>query len=86
MVHLVNFMKITHDAFLHATRMYHSPHAMEYWSNKHGRECFANLFRDMQAGENPVTTYQRMSSLSQAQFNDKMFGNTLAKRSTFKTA
>ncbi|MCF7972721.1 MAG: DUF6055 domain-containing protein [Phycisphaerae bacterium] len=71
--HLVDFMKKTHYAFLHATNMYHSPYVLEYWSNKHGKEFFANLCRDTQAGEDPVMTYQRMNALSQAQFNDEMF-------------
>jgi hypothetical protein len=71
--HLVDLMKKTHYAFLHSTNMYHSPYVLEYWSNKRGREFFGNLCRATQPGEDAVTTYKRVTELSQEQFNDEMF-------------
>ncbi len=71
--HLVDFMKNTHVAFLHPTNMYHSPYVIEYWSNKHGIEFFANLCKSTQAGEDPVMTYKRITNLDQEKFNDEMF-------------
>lgn len=71
--HLVDFMKGTHYAFLHAKNMYHSPYVLEYWSEKHGKKFFGNLCRNTQKGEDPVATYKRMNSLTQEQFNDEMF-------------
>ena len=71
--HLVDFMKGTHYAFLHPKNMYHSPYVLEYWSNKHGKEFFGNLCRATMPEEDPVMTYKRINSLSQAQFNDEMF-------------
>ncbi|MBO9681884.1 MAG: hypothetical protein J7502_04335 [Flavisolibacter sp.] len=71
--HLVDFMKKTHYAFLHPTNMYHSPYVLEYWSNKHGIEFFAKLSKSTKEGEDPVTTYKRITNLSQEQLNDEMF-------------
>jgi hypothetical protein len=71
--HLVDFMKKTHYAFLHPTNMYHSPYVLEYWSNKHGIEFFGKLSKSTKEGEDPVTTYKRITNLSQEQFNDEMF-------------
>lgn len=71
--HLKDFMKKTHFAFLHPTNMYHSPYVFEYWSNKHGIEFFGEFSRATLNGEDPVTTYKRITNLSQEQFNDEMF-------------
>ena len=71
--HLVDFMKGTHYAFLHPANMYHSPYVLEYWSNKHGKEFFGKLCRATLPDEDPVTTYKRITSLTQEQFNDEMF-------------
>ncbi len=71
--HLVDFMKQTHYAFLHAINMYHSPYVLEYWSNKHGKEFFGDLCRAIQPGEDVVAVYKRVTELSQEQFNDEMF-------------
>ncbi|NCI45061.1 DUF6055 domain-containing protein [Sediminibacterium soli] len=71
--HLKDFMKQTHYAFLHPINMYHSPYVFEYWSNKHGIEFFGNFSRATLPGEDPVTTYKRITNLTQEQFNDEMF-------------
>lgn len=71
--HLVDFMKGTHYAFLHPANMYHSPYLFEYWSNKRGIEFFGDFCRATEAGEDPVMTYKRITSLTQDQFNDEMF-------------
>lgn len=71
--HLTAFMKGTHYAFLHPTNMYHSPYVLEYWSEKHGKEFHGDLCRATLEGEDPVTTYKRINSLTQEQFNDEIF-------------
>jgi len=71
--HLKDFMKKTHFAFLHPTNMYHSPYVFEYWSNNRGVEFFGEFSRATLNGEDPVTTYKRITNLSQDQFNDEMF-------------
>jgi hypothetical protein len=71
--HLVDFMKATHLAFLHQDNQYHSPYVLEYWSNKHGVEFIGKLWREVKSGEDPVMTYKRLTSITQAQFNDEIF-------------
>ncbi|MFC1601399.1 DUF6055 domain-containing protein [Candidatus Sumerlaeota bacterium] len=71
--HLVDLMEKTHFAFLHSTNIYHDPYLLEYWSNKHGIEFFGNLCRGTKSGEDPVTTYKRMTEITQEQFNDEIF-------------
>ncbi|GGH09020.1 hypothetical protein GCM10007352_14330 [Mucilaginibacter phyllosphaerae] len=71
--HLTSFMQQTHLAFLHEDNQYHSPYVLEYWSNKRGRDFVGKLWRSAIQGEDPVLTYQRITGLNQAQFNDEMF-------------
>jgi hypothetical protein len=71
--HLVDFMKATHLAFLHEANMYHTAYHLEYWSDKHGVEFIGRLWRDAQRGEDPVLAYQRITGVTQDQFNDEMF-------------
>jgi len=71
--HLVDFMKATHLAFLHEDNQYHSPYVLEYWSNKHGVEFIGKMWREVKKGEDPVMTYQRLTSITQEQFNDEIF-------------
>ena len=71
--HLVSFMQKTHFAFLHPTNMYHSPYVLEYWSDKHGKEFFGKLCRETLAGEDPVTTYKRITGIDQNTFNEEIF-------------
>jgi hypothetical protein len=71
--HLVDFMRQTHLAFLHADNQYHSCYPLEYWSNKHGVEFIGKLWREAQRGEDAVMAYQRITNINQEQFNDEMF-------------
>ena len=71
--HLDTYLSGTHYAFLHPRNMYCSPYVLEYWSNKHGIEFYGELGRATLAGEDPVMTYQRITSISQEEFNDEMF-------------
>lgn len=71
--HLVDYLKQTYYAYLHPANTYHSPYVIEYWSEKHGKEFYGKLLRATHRGEDPVMTYKRMNSLTQAQFNDEMY-------------
>jgi len=71
--HLVDFMKQTHLAFMHGNNMYHSPFVLEYWSNKNGIEMISKIWREGQSGEDAVTTYKRLNSIGQEEFNAEMF-------------
>jgi len=71
--HLNDFMKTTHLAFLHEDNQYHSCYPLEYWSGKHGVEFIGKMWREVQRGEDPVMTYQRLTGITQEQFNDEIF-------------
>jgi hypothetical protein len=71
--HLVAYLKATHLAFLHPDNQYHTAGVPEYWSEKHGVELIGKMWREVQPGEDPVSTYKRLTGITQAQLNDEMF-------------
>ena len=71
--HFEAFKKLTHKAFLHMENIYHSPYVIQWWSDLHGRESIAELFRQGRREEDPASTYMRMYGMSQAAFCDEMF-------------
>ena len=71
--HFEAFKGLTHKAFLHMDNIYHSPYVLQWWSNLHGRQFIAELFRQGKIGEDPAMTYKRMNNLSQSAFCDEMF-------------
>ena len=71
--HLKSYMDKTHYALMHRTNMYHAPQMMEYWSNKHGLGIIGRMWRETKADEDPVSTYQRLTKISQKQFNDEVY-------------
>ena len=71
--HFEAFKTLTHKAFLHMDNIYHSPYVLQWWSDLHGRQFIAELFRQGVIGEDPVMTYKRMNGLSQSDFCDEIF-------------
>lgn len=71
--HLVDYLKQTHLAFLHERNMYHSAYPLEYWADKHGKTIIGRIWQESKKGEDPVLTYQRLTGINQAAFNDEMF-------------
>lgn len=71
--HFEAFKTLTHKAFLHMDNIYHSPYVLQWWSDLHGRQFIAELFRQGVIGEDPVMTYKRMNDLSQSAFCDEIF-------------
>ncbi len=71
--HLLDYMKQTHLAFMHQKNMYHSPHVLEYWANKHGIDMVSKVWQEGQSGEDAVATYKRLTSIDQPTFNDEIF-------------
>ena len=70
--HFEAFKQLTHKAFLHMENIYHSPYVIQWWSDLHGRQSIAELFRQGRIGEDPVITYKRVNNLTQSQFCDEM--------------
>ncbi len=71
--HFQAFRKLTHKAFLSIDNIYHSPYVLQYWTEKHGLNFIAKLYRDGKTGEDPVLTYMHLCKLNQKQFNNEMF-------------
>ncbi len=70
--HLEAFRGLTHKAFLDLENIYHSPYVIQWWSDLHGRESIAHLYREGRIGEDPVMTYQRVYGMSQQSFCREM--------------
>ena len=70
--HFEAFKELTHRAFLHMDNIYHSPYVIQWWSDLHGRQSIAELYRHGRIGEDPVITYKRLYGLSQSDFCDEM--------------
>ena len=70
--HFEAFKKLTHKAYLHLENIYHSPFVIQWWSDLHGRQSIAELYRQGRIGEDPVMTYKRLYGLSQDDFNREM--------------
>ena len=70
--HFEAFKQLTHKAFLHLENIYHSPYVIQWWSDLHGRQSIAELYRQGKVGEDPAMTYKRMYGLSQEEFNREM--------------
>ena len=71
--HFEAFKGLTHKAFLHMDNIYHSPYVLQWWSDLHGRQFIAELFRQGRIGEDPAMTYKRLNGLSQSAFCNEMF-------------
>lgn len=70
--HFEAFKTLTHKAYLAMENIYHSPYVIQWWSDLHGRQSIAELFRQGRVGEDPVTTYQRLYGMNQQQFNHEL--------------
>lgn len=71
--HLDAYMEQTHYSLMNEINMYHAPQFMEYWSNKHGLDIIARIWREAEGREDPVAAYKRLTGISQKQFNDEIY-------------
>lgn len=71
--HLKSYAKKTHYALMHETNRYHVPQIMEYWSNKHGKNIIARIWKEAKKGEGPVEAYMRITNTNQEAFNDEVY-------------
>ena len=70
--HFEAFKGLTHKAYLAMENIYHSPYVIQWWSDLHGRQSIAELYRQGRRDEDPVITYKRTYGLSQSDFNAEM--------------
>lgn len=71
--HLDAYMEQTHLSLLNQENMYHAPQFMEYWSNKHGLEIIARIWKEAEGTEDAIQAYQRLTGLDQEAFNDEIY-------------
>lgn len=75
--HWVEWMKQTHKALFSFENMYRAPYVMEYWSNKHGINIITRIWQENEGREDVVQAYQRLTGITQQQFNDEIFDASL---------
>ena len=51
--HFEAFKTLTHKAFLAMENIYHSPYVLQWWSDLHGRQSIAELFRQGASARTP---------------------------------
>lgn len=71
--HLNSYMDQTHYSLLNEINMYHAPQFMEYWSNKHGLDIIARIWKEAKDNEDPVATYKRLTGINQETFNNEIY-------------
>lgn len=81
--HIKAFLKNSHKAFLHKDNEYHSPYVLEYWGFKHGEnleskydgKIVSRVWKgaNKTQGEDAVLAYQRITGITQEQFNDEIY-------------
>ncbi len=67
------YISSNHLHILHETPRYANYFLPDYWTYKHGKTFMGKLWRESVYPEDPVETYKRLNSISQAQFNDEMY-------------
>ncbi|MDR1414716.1 MAG: DUF6055 domain-containing protein [Odoribacteraceae bacterium] len=70
---LPTFLANTHKGFAHEWTRYQSFLLVEQWRVLHGREFLASVWRGAIKPEDPVQTYQRVTSITQSRFNDEVW-------------
>jgi hypothetical protein len=69
----LDYIKNNHLHIIHETPRYANYFLMDYWTYKHDLTFMGKLWRESIKPEDPVETYKRLNSLTQAQFNDEIY-------------
>ncbi|WMI65236.1 DUF6055 domain-containing protein [Aestuariibaculum sp. YM273] len=67
------FLDNVHKNFSHEDIRYQSMYLQEYWKDKHGVDFLGKLWREAISPEHPIETYQRLTGISQEEFNAEVF-------------
>lgn len=59
--------------FLHWENIYHTPYALEWWSQQHGLDIIGDIFKTAQNPEDPADAYMRLTKLNLSRFYDDLF-------------
>lgn len=68
-----NYLENTHKHILHETPRYANYFIQDYWVNLHGIDFIGRMWQESKYAEDPVEAYQRITNISQEQFNDEMY-------------
>ncbi len=67
------YIKSNHLHIIHETPRYANYFLMDYWTYKHDITFTGKLWKESRKPEDPVETYKRLNSLTQAQFNAEIY-------------
>lgn len=71
--YIPDWVSNTHLNLLHETNRYSNFYHLQYWHLLHGVEFAGRLWQQAVAGEDAVEAYQRITGISQSQFNDEIY-------------
>jgi hypothetical protein len=68
-----NYIKKNHLHIIHEEPRYSNYFIQDYWTYKRGKNFMGRLWRESRSPEDPIETYKRLNSITQAQFNDEIY-------------
>ncbi|MDR2840911.1 MAG: T9SS type A sorting domain-containing protein [Paludibacter sp.] len=68
-----NYLKTAHKHILHETPRYDNFFIQDYWSYLHGMDFIGRLWQQSHSPEDPVEAYQRITGITQEEFNDEIY-------------
>lgn len=68
-----NYLNYTHKHLLHETPRYANYFIQDYWCYLHGMDIIAKLWQESEYPEDPVEAYERLTDISQDEFNDEIY-------------
>jgi len=71
--YIPTFLPKTHLSLLHEDNRYSNFYHLQYWHLLHGVEFAGKLWQQAVTGEDAVEAYQRITGITQSQFNDEIY-------------
>ncbi len=68
-----NYIRKNHLHIIHEEPRYSNYFIQDYWTYKRGKNFMGRLWRESRSPEDPIETYKRLNSITQAQFNDEIY-------------
>ena len=68
-----DYVKKNHLHIIHEEPRYSNYFIQDYWTYKRGKNFMGRLWRESSSPEDPIETYKRLNSITQAQFNDEIY-------------
>lgn len=71
--HSAEYLDKCNKNLLHEDWRYANFFIQDYWCMLHGKQFIGRLWREEKKPEDPIEAYQRLTGITQEQFNDEMF-------------